>query len=109
MIGVKNGRRTIEERNQVRVDLCLASSSSHDFASMILPGPFCLLGATTEIVALRGSQGLWPIKSLIKLPIQMAGLKTKDGPVGRHVNREPPVPLEKVLAICGRRANGRLA
>src|SRR5258707_5691657 len=68
-----------------------------------------LLRLPFEILPLLRSQSLSPIILVIKLRIQMAGLETEHRPVGRHINREPPVALPKIFAIGGRRRNCRLA
>src|SRR5260370_35453487 len=62
-----------------------------------------------KILALRGTQGLRPIKPIIKLRVKMAGLKPQHGAVRGHVNRETPIPIEEVFAIGGGCCNGRLA
>src|SRR2546425_8058987 len=67
------------------------------------------LSRPLKILALRRSQGLRPIKPVIKLRVKMAGLKTKDGAVGGHITREAPIPIEEVFTIGGGCCDGRPA
>ena len=52
-----------------------------------------------EVSALRGGESFRSIKSIVKLSIQVRGLKPKDGAIGRKVYGEAAVALPQVFAV----------